>query len=263
MTVVRPIDNRWQCVMNPLELHTLKRFCDENEIDHEEIDKTLTYYENKKLLERFIITPRAHEYCRPVLEDIEKDLVDACQAIIMRERKDLKWAKYHIGVRILKDEAYLTAKYGDDYFGSLASHIDEKGYGKDQLRKCVNFARHPSAESWLADVSLSWETIRTKKLRKELDPIESLPRECPSKYCPTLASISAQIWKIRELVDEVTGCNLERCLDCEKDYKCERMLHRMEKAVEEEVRRVAEERRLNYETLYPFLFAKKAETEAK
>ena len=36
--------------MNPLILWRLKRFCDEHELDYQEIDNTLTYWENKEHL---------------------------------------------------------------------------------------------------------------------------------------------------------------------------------------------------------------------
>ena len=41
--------------MYPLELWLLKRFCDKYEIDYQEIDDTLTYWENKEHLQSLVI----------------------------------------------------------------------------------------------------------------------------------------------------------------------------------------------------------------
>ena len=41
--------------MYPLELWLLKRFCDKYGIDYQEIDGTLTYWENKRHLESLVI----------------------------------------------------------------------------------------------------------------------------------------------------------------------------------------------------------------
>jgi len=41
--------------MLPLELWLLKKFCDKYEIDYQEIDNTLTYWENKEHLESLVI----------------------------------------------------------------------------------------------------------------------------------------------------------------------------------------------------------------
>ena len=41
--------------MYPLSLWLLKRFCDKYEIDYQEIDNTLTYWENKEHLQSLVI----------------------------------------------------------------------------------------------------------------------------------------------------------------------------------------------------------------
>ena len=41
--------------MYPLELWLLKKFCDKYGIDYQEIDNTLTYWENKEHLESLVI----------------------------------------------------------------------------------------------------------------------------------------------------------------------------------------------------------------
>lgn len=43
--------------MRPLELWLLKRLCDKYGLDYQEIDSTLTYYENKEHLESLIFPP--------------------------------------------------------------------------------------------------------------------------------------------------------------------------------------------------------------
>ena len=43
--------------MRPLELWLLKKFCDKYEIDYQEIDDTLTYWENKEHLQSLIWGP--------------------------------------------------------------------------------------------------------------------------------------------------------------------------------------------------------------
>ena len=43
--------------MYPLELWLLKRFCDKYEIDYQEIDNTLTYWENKEHLKSIALGP--------------------------------------------------------------------------------------------------------------------------------------------------------------------------------------------------------------
>ena len=43
--------------MNALERWMLKRFCDEHELDYQEIDDTLTYYENKQHLCSLVMGP--------------------------------------------------------------------------------------------------------------------------------------------------------------------------------------------------------------
>lgn len=44
--------------MRPLELWHLKRFCDKHGIDYQEIDNTLTYWENKEHLKSFRLPPK-------------------------------------------------------------------------------------------------------------------------------------------------------------------------------------------------------------
>ena len=47
--------------MYPLELWLLKKFCDKYSIDYQEIDKTLTYWENKKHLQSLVIDIPTYE----------------------------------------------------------------------------------------------------------------------------------------------------------------------------------------------------------
>ena len=99
-------------------------------------------------------------------EQIEERLIEDCKEAIVKGKKErnysLKREKYKVGKRILEDEDYLNKKYGSHYFETVAEKINIEGYGVDQLRKCIQFARHPKALEWLEDDSISWEKIRTE-----------------------------------------------------------------------------------------------------
>jgi len=132
-------------------------------------------------------------------EQIEERLIQDCKEAIVKGRKErnysLKQEKYKIGSRILEDEDNLNKKYGSHYFETVADRINEEGYGVDQLRKCVQFARHPKALEWLEDDGISWEKIRTELMvgkEKRLEPIESNIFE-PFKSCmPDILSFAIE-----------------------------------------------------------------------
>ena len=162
--------------MKGLDKYNLERHCRKHGVDVHEIDYTLTHAEDLKQL-RLILPKTVKDfigYPDFIFEETLRKLVKDCKKLIWREKRSIKKAKYEIGKRILEDAEYLTREYGDDYFSKLANRINEKGYGRDQLYKCVKFAKHPSALEWLEDDTVTWEKIRIEQLcEKLLAPIKS------------------------------------------------------------------------------------------
>lgn len=174
-------------LLTPRGRKLCERFCEENNINPDEIDDTLTRGENMKHL-RSLTQKSADAMYRDsramrgqVIESEQKEkqmvdrLVDDLKTIIKREKKVVKEAKFQVGERILKDEEFLTRQYGDDYFGGLARKLKIEGYSTSQLYVCVTFAKHPKAKEWLEDDKTPWTKIYHELLPKRPKRIVEKP----------------------------------------------------------------------------------------
>ena len=163
----------------------LEKYCEKHGIDPQEIDYEISEHSNMEHLEelRHKTTEDYIHYAKNTgrygevdpAKDIVQKLLRDCWDIIGNYRQNTKEVKYKIGKRILQDEYFLKRSYGKNYFGELARKINEWGFGEDQLRKSVNFAKHAMGRAWLHDPNITWEWIRTEglKIGKSIGTIKS------------------------------------------------------------------------------------------
>jgi len=192
-------------LLTPRGRKRCKRFCEENNINPDEIDDTLTREENMKHLRS--LTQRSaddmyresHAMRGQVVESEQKGmqivdkLVDDLKGIIRKEKRAVKEAKYHVGKRILADEKFLNRKYGDDYFRGLAKDLKIKGYSHSQLSACVAFAKHPKSLEWLEDDRTPWREIYHKLLPKRPRVIVEQPCDEAVKVIQSMESLLHQL----------------------------------------------------------------------
>ena len=177
--------------MTWLKIAHLKALCSKYEIDEAEIDQSITYSENKAHLINIAHFLHRDFSQEDMLEEavswgdrqIDRLVADVKQ-IIQSERRTIKLAKYNVGRRISEDEQWLTRRYGDNYFGRLATMINERGYSASQLYACVTFTRHEQAEEWLRDEEVGWEEIRTQRLPRTISMAIRFMVECSEAVEP-------------------------------------------------------------------------------
>ena len=211
-----------------LERWLLERFCRQYGIDTQEIDDTLTYHENMRHLRELVQPPLTEEQMlqwarmsEDFVEEVEERLINDCKAIAKRGRRNLKRAKYDVGRRILQDEDYLNAKYGTYYFAELAKKINEVGYGPDQLRKCVKFARNAHALEWVEDDNITWEKIRTTLIRDSIGTNLIFEGMLRFAECPEVLTLLVGAYKIIQRVRSEHG---EKCENCAIKKSCNKIV---------------------------------------
>ena len=200
-----------------------------HDIDEQEVDWDLSQEEVVEQVRRLVgMTEQDYiNYFREVPE-IERQLISDCQEIARREmraRRELKQAKYDMGIRILQDESYLISHYGDNYFGELARLISMRGYSTDQLRKCVKFAQEYSEENargLIEDDNVGWEHIR----RVVLAEIRFLPPFADIQWqgCSAVTTRLSQITQINAMCRDKNCVLYKLCRRISKETESLRQL---------------------------------------
>lgn len=208
--------------MTPLQRWNLCKLFEKNDIDKQLVDPTLTLEENMDFLSK--IAPRNIsrfiDCADPSGQAFEEDmqgLAEGIDQIIVEYEYSRKHAKFRIGNLILHSQGYSEHEYGDEFFAGLARMINRRGWGADQLRKCVQFAEHREAQKWLNDPNISWEEIRTTLMRKiQLDPIES---HCPKEYRYFLIQAKEAFKEFAKATAYDSACNSCEMFQCLKISK--------------------------------------------